>query len=195
VSIQEQPDSAAEKPAAQQNNPAPLMAAGASRRRFAKAGLGVSGVILTLVSQPGMAQSVCASPSGSLSGGLQSHAPAVVCKGLSPGYWKSNFPAQPQGLATPLTFGSIFPCDKFHADYAKTSLEAMLSHQDFDKNNVGMHLVAAYLNVQHGKSSFLTVPALQTIWSEYQSSGAYRPTATVSWSGFDIVVYLSGTMA
>ena len=74
-----------------------LSAKGASRRRFTRAGLGASGVLLTLASQPGMAQTICTTPSGSLSGGLQSRSPgAVVCQGLSPGFWKGdqhNWPA------------------------------------------------------------------------------------------------------
>jgi hypothetical protein len=68
-----------------------LTAKGAARRRFTRAGLGASGVLLTLASQPGMAQTICTTPSGSLSGGLHSRLPPNnICQGVSPGYWKTH---------------------------------------------------------------------------------------------------------
>jgi hypothetical protein len=71
-----------------------LSAQGASRRRFTRAGAAASGVLLTLHSQPGMAATVCAGPSGFQSG-LISARPndPGACAGRSPGYWKNTDPA------------------------------------------------------------------------------------------------------
>jgi hypothetical protein len=194
VAIQEQNDSGAGKPAAPEQNATPLTGTGVARRRFAKAGAGLSGVLLTLTSQPGMACTICTSPSGSLSGGLKSrHGPPVTCTGLSPGYWK-NHSNWPSGCSQSTTFGSIFPCNAKHTNYKNTTCKTMLSHQTFDTNNLGMHLVAAYLNVKARRSTFITDQTLRTIWAEWQQNGYYRPTAAKKWYAYDIVLYLSGTM-
>jgi hypothetical protein len=195
VAIQPQNDDGeAGKPATPEQNAPPLTGTGASRRRFAKAGAGLSGVLLTLTSQPGMACSICTSPSGSLSGGLKSrHGPPVTCTGLSPGYWKTHS-SWPSGCSKTTTFGNIFPCSASHKTYRDITCQGLLTHQDFDKNNLGMHLVAAYLNVKARRSTFITEQTLVAIWSEWQQNGFYRPTATKKWYGYDIVLYLSGTM-
>ena len=62
------------------------------------------------------------------------------------------------------------------------------------RHGIGRHLMACYLNVQAGLSSFQTVPMLQRIWLEYQTKGYYMPTAGVRWDGAKIVEYLQGTM-
>jgi hypothetical protein len=172
----------------------PITLSGESRRRFTKSGLAVSGVILTLVSRPGMATDICASASGSLSGGLQSHhGPAPVCVGVSPGFWK-NRSNWPKNIKKTTLFGSVYACNGKNHEYKTCTLLTMLSHQSFDQANLGMHLVAAYLNAQAGYTSFLTVASLQTMFSEWQNTGYYSPTAGVKWHASDIVTYLSGTM-
>lgn len=166
--------------------------AGAARRRFA--GGGAAGVLLTLASQPGMAANICTSPSGSLSGGLQSHqVKAQRCEGRSPGYWK-NWP-WPAGVAQNALFSKVYPCVGRNRDtYGKTTCFAILSHQAFDEANLGMHLMASYLNAIDGRTSFLTVPMLQKMWGDWQASGYYSPAPNVRWNAADIVIYLSGTM-
>jgi hypothetical protein len=176
--------------------PAPISAHGAARRRFAKAGVGATGVLLTLASQPGMASTICTTPSGSLSGGLKSHhGPAPVCSGVSPGYWKNNTP-WPAGCTPDTLFGALFTClGSNQGSYGAATCMTMLSHQDFDRSNLGMHLVAAYLNVLSQRVSFLTLETLRNMWNEWQSSGYYTPTAGVKWNSAQIVMYLSGTMS
>lgn len=168
---------------------------GASRRRFAKAGIGASGVLLTLASQPGMATDICTSPSGSLSGGLNSHhGPPPACSGRAPDYWKSHTP-WPRGLTRDTRFGQIFSVNGRYADrWGATTCMAMLAGQPFDDAALGMHLVATYLNILSGRVSFLTTEALRNIWSEWQAKGYYTPSAGVQWNAAAIVVYLSGTM-
>ena len=183
---------------------------GATRRRLAKVGIG-AGVLATLESKAAMASMVCRSPSGSLSNGLAAshyvNGKAPLCNGLSPGYWKQSQHTWP--VSRDLTFASIFytvspgttcpvrePVYKNGTCYNPGSyfcatLDDMLNHQDFDKNNVGMHLVAAYLNIMSGKIDFIKVTSLQTMWNELQTSGRYCPTAGVYWDNSQVAAYLS----
>lgn len=68
-----------------------------SRRRFAKSGLVVSGVLLTLASRPSLGNgggfggaAVCNSPSGSLSGNLSAPGTSQTCSGQSPGFFGTH---------------------------------------------------------------------------------------------------------
>ncbi len=173
----------------------PLTPRGAARRRFAKSGAAVSGVLLTVASRPGMACTICTTPSGYLSGNLRSgHSTQnLVCSGVSPGYWK-NHSSWPAGCSQSFTFGSVFNCNSAHANYKNCPMGTIVSPQSWDTNKIGMHLTATYLNVKAGLTSYLTVSMLQTIWSEYQSQGYYTPTFGIKWYGADIVSYLQGTM-
>lgn len=207
----------------QQQAQDPLSAKGAARRRFTRAGLGASGVLLTLASQPGMAQTICTTPSGSLSGGLQSRAPqTVVCQGLSPGYWKghNDWPAgytrdtlNTQGIVsgtgTLFTDGARgFPVSSLKKKSASggstvptsydspyCTFDRILDHQDFDDQNFGMHLAATMLNIKSGRISFLTADQLVNMWNEVRTRGWFEPTANVKWYPYDIVNYLKGTMS
>jgi hypothetical protein len=184
---------------------------GAARRRLAKVGVG-AGVLATLQSKSAMASMVCRSPSGSLSNGLStSHygTTAPTCEGLSPGYWKQDQHAWPGAVSRTAMFTSVFYASSAPAacparaasypngsyynpgSYACATLDDMLCHQDFDSNNVGMHLVAAYLNVMSKKVTFLEVTDLQTMWSELQTTGRYSPTAGVYWDNSQVANYLS----
>lgn len=69
----------------------------------------------------------------------------------------------------------------------------LLSHQSFDKQNLGMHLVASYLNAMAGWTSFLTVQRIQSMFSEWSSRGYFEPTAGVKWDAAQIVDYLQLT--
>ncbi|MBZ2206116.1 hypothetical protein [Massilia soli] len=175
--------------------PAPhnqISARGAARRRFARAGVGASAALVTISSKAGMAVDICTAPSGSLSGGLQSQKPGevIACEGRSPGYWK-NHAGWPTDRA--MTFGTIFSCStssKYHA----CTLADMLVPKRWDRNGIGRHMVATYLNIMSGKIGFLTVPALQEIWNDISRRGVYNPTAGVNWYAQDVVDYLQGTM-
>lgn len=161
----------------------------ARRRRF------TAGVLFTLASQPGMATDICTSPSGSLSGGLQSHhGPAPACAGVGPGYWK-NHRDWPAGITPETRFGQLFAVGPQYANtYGAASCLGLLTHQPFDRANLGMHLVASYLNILSGRISFMTTDTLQTIWNQWQAHGYYMPADGVRWSEAGIVLYLAGTM-
>ncbi|MCE3261621.1 MAG: hypothetical protein K0R43_700 [Pseudoduganella sp.] len=183
-----------------------LSAQGAARRRFTRAGAAASGVLLTLHSQPGMAQLVCATPSGAASALVSARNPdPITCSGLSPGIWlqslKSNGKSghNPGHLTWPVPpateFGSIFPTGKA---IGRASLQEVLGNHDstFDPDNLGAHLTAAYLNTMSGRSTFLSENMLRTIWNELQVHPyVYVPTAGAQgWSGADVVDYLKSTM-
>lgn len=171
----------------------PLTKAGASRRRMA--GLGA---ILTVTSTPGMATMCCTTPSGSLSGGLVSNAPGgLVCEGRSPGYWKqSQHPWGSAGVSPNAPFKSVFPCFNRMNTYGQKTLLQMLTPQSFDTANIGMHLVATYLNVRAHKISFLTEATVIAIWNQWSSTGYYVPmSGATPWNASDIVRYLRNTMS
>ncbi len=179
----------------QDGAPAPMDERGRSRRRFTRTGLGAAGVLMTLASQPGMATDMCTSPSGTLSGGLQSHhGRGYACAGRSPGYWK-NHGGWPAGCQPATPFSQVFTVDAGHAaTYGAVTCGDILSHQKFDDANLGMHLVAAWINALSGLTPFLTTDELQRIWNEWQARGYFNPVPSVQWNAASIVVYLSGTM-
>lgn len=178
-----------------------LGARGASRRRFARAGAGATGVLLTLASQPGMACSVCTTPSGyqsyRKSKTESSHKTAVICVGRGPDYWNDAGRSWPGGCSKTQLFRTVFSCNSGTKNSygAITCYNMIRQQQSCDSYKVAMYLVAAWLNVKSGKSSFLTVPMLQSIWNEYQTKNSYTPYAgSEVWGPTDIILYLSGTM-
>lgn len=180
--------------------PAPaasMSGAGAARRRFARAGVGVSGVILTLASQPGMASPMmCKSASGSMSTGLGSKPSnaTVRCEGLSPGYWKKDSRAWPPLAAREQLFSSVFPHGGTSLYQTGTMLQMLTSNDPSkDPYNLGRHLVATYLNVLSGKISFLTVDGLKKMWHDFVTYGYYTPRAGTSWNAEALKKYLENT--
>jgi hypothetical protein len=193
-----------------------LSAKGAARRRFTRAGAAASGVLLTLHSQPGMTAVICAGPSGFQSGLISARNPDPgACSGRSPGYWKNvevsgggngkgpkhNLPNKvwPPGATADTLFRSVFTCTASMADtYGSDTCTLdwiMGTNAGWDKDNLGAHLVAAYLNVLAGYTGYLTVNKLTNIWNELRDYGYFTPTAGVQWSRAQVVQYLSGTMA
>jgi hypothetical protein len=173
------------------------------RRRFAGAGAKASGVILTLASAPGMAEVVCRSPSGSLSGNLKSSTgtQTVVCGGVSPGYWK-NWPDQWPPSVYPFTvdkhpattFASVFPYGSTSLYLTKTMMDVLVNNDPSqDPYNLGFHLVAAYLNVKSNKINYFNVDRLKLMWHDLCAYGYYSPTAGKKWYAEDIKNYLAST--
>lgn len=172
---------------------------GASRRRFARVGAGASGVLLTLVSQPGLATcNVCKTPSGYQSfktNGAGSRVADVTCTGKMPLHWKSA--SWPSGCKTSGSFGTYFNCNNSaNRSYGTKTCLDILSPTNTSglKGQVAMYLMAAYLNVLSKKSTFITTTHLTDIWKEYSVKSIYTPTAGVTWDAWGIIEYLSGTM-
>lgn len=168
-----------------------LSPAGARRRRLA--GLGASGVLMTLASQSAMAELVCKSPSAALSGSLASRTPeAVACMGRGPGFWQDN-PGEWIGVAPTDMFSKHFSSGASTAFREATCMD-ILNCPDGEQGIVAMHIVATYLNVTSHRISFLTEESVLAMWREFLSTGAYKPAAgPVSWNGAALVLYLSGT--
>jgi hypothetical protein len=179
------------------------------RRRFTRAGIGASGVILTLASDPALGATgtttpfMCRSPSGSLSGGLQSQpgTQTVVCNGLSPGYWINHPEAWPNSIYpvttkqhSATTYASVFPFGSTNL-YKTGSLMSVMTNNDpaQDPYNLGMHLAAAYLNVRSGRINYFTVAVLKAMWHDLVTYGYYTPTAGTKWYAEDIKNYLQNT--
>jgi hypothetical protein len=178
-----------------------ISAKGAARRRFAKAGAGVSaGAILTLASQPGMAAAVCTSPSGFMSGNLSKHNHEVACAGLSPGFWKTHHEEWRGALTNGdakfrQTFGTTSRCAQLNEYTCFDIVDPDKVKNGDDPNNVGMHIMAALLNVRSKRVSFLTENQVLGIWNSFAATGTYKPTAGVTWNGTQIVNYLTSTMS
>jgi hypothetical protein len=178
-----------------------LSAKGAARRRFARAGAGTTGVLLTLYSQPGMACTYCGiAPSAAMSaigqhrtvGTLSHKGPAAVCAGLPPSAWAaaSHWPG---GCAPGDGFHQHFSCSRF-SQYHNETCKTILAGANCDVSKVAQYLMAAYLNVVSGRVNFLSVEALQSCWTEWSTKGYYEPMAGQRWYANDIVSYLYGTM-
>ncbi|MES2537657.1 MAG: hypothetical protein V4632_17495 [Pseudomonadota bacterium] len=164
----------------------------ASRRRFTKSGLAASGVIMTLASKPVLGDVVCTSPSGFLSVDTSTHGPAPVCLGRSPGYWKNHVSNWPIGTDT--KFSRIFTCSP-NSNYKDVTMLDLLDPQKYDKHGLGRHLVAAYLNAEMKWTPFLPTENIVAMFTECQSPGYYKPTATVQWTPAEVVEYISSTQA
>lgn len=181
---------------------AALGARGASRRRFARAGAGATGVLLTLASHPGMACSVYQGPSGwhsantaKTKGLVLSNTVKAHSAGMPPQNWSTSrsWPCQ-----TSVRFGSVFNCNWSNQTMKNATLMEHCSGKfasSGDKGKIARLLSAAYLNVLSGRSPFLTQQILNNIWTEYQSKQTYTPMAGVTpWNAVTIVTYLTGTM-
>lgn len=172
------------------------------RRRFASTGAKASGVLLTLASSSGMAQTVCKSPSGFMSGNLSRHGnQTVTCAGLSPGYWK-NWPDSwpPSCYAYKVaphkatTFASVFPSGWTSLYQNGTMMDVLVNNDNGqDPYNLGAHMVAAYLNVKANKISFFTVDVLKAMWHDLATYNYYSPSAGIKWYAEDVAKYLTKT--
>lgn len=156
-----------------------LGAHGAARRRFARAGVGATGIVLTLSSKGAMANT-CSSPSGFVSASLKgSGGPAYSCTSNgSHGYWKNHQSAwQITGVKPTDLFGAHFETGIDYAHLKEVPLIGVLDPNayfraraeeggkngkggkssnvppDFDPNNVAMQTIAAYLNARLAKAT------------------------------------------
>jgi len=187
--------------------PAGTPAPGAmSRRRFASAGLGSAGALLTIVSAPSMAHTVsCKSPSGTLSGDLHnSHhrANTVICGGRSPSYYKNAGRGEWRAYHnTKFGDSGMFNCTGPNRasssrvkTFSNTTMLEFMDVQPFDRFGIGTHLAAVWLNVTLGKINFLTIGDVQGIWNEYQRTGGYKPRGGMKpWTPTELASYLSKT--
>lgn len=204
MATQQPEDGDTGKGAAPDPTPPAISASGLSRRRFGKAGAGVSaGVIMTLVSQPGMANTaLCVSASGAASANLSFHSDHLVaCQGRSPGFWKTHPEAWPAAQTkTDAKFSALFITNTSRTTALSpyTCMQVVTANafsRSKDPDNVAMHIMATLLNVRSGRIGFLTEISVLAIWNAYAKNGTYQPTVGVNWNGFQIVSYLQKTMS
>jgi hypothetical protein len=186
----------------------PLDRKGAARRRFTQAGLGATGVILTLHSQPGMAAAdlaTCASPSGFMSIKTASHNPANSCSNnRSHGYWKTHASSwrSRTGTSPDTPFTEVLAARGAYIGLKRHTLMEILDPskevKEIDRNNVAMQIVTALLNARAsqlaGIPSVLPEDKVVAMWDEYTIKGSFRPTgSSTPWTGQQIASYLEST--
>jgi len=168
----------------------PLTPKGASRRRMA--GLGVSGVVMTVASNHAMAAIMCRSPSGALSGNLASRQPEMACNGAKPEHWALPTTPWPSEVRTNDRFSRFFDS---HGPLGGASTLEVLTGSSHDEDQVAKYVMAMYLNVCSGRSNFMTRQAVKDLWVKYYRSKSYTPVGGATpWSGPQLVSYLSSTM-
>jgi hypothetical protein len=182
--------------------PAGLTQAGAARRRFTRAGAAATGVLLTLKSQPGMAVSVCVTPSGyqsSLTGSPDPHA-ANTCLGVSPSQYVDWYDTQQTSawapVATTIVFSSVFTTGSNDPnDASKTMYELMKYTGSTQELLIMKYLSANYLNMATSRMPFLQMSMLNAIWTGWRTPGSpFRPSAGAApWGYNEIIIYLMGT--
>ena len=189
----EEPDVAHQQPPAPEHDTPAMTSHGAKRRRLAKAGLGAAGVLMTLESKATLQHGpVCVAPSAALSTGMDSTYAKnrVTCSARGPDYWARMSYYWP--CSRNIKFGEVFQCRGANSGYADVKLVEILGRDKYD-NFVGRHLAATYLNVLSGKISFLNMETLNTMWSELQSTGFYKPAPKVYWPATLVRKYLEAT--
>ncbi len=187
-----------------------------SRRRFTKAGLAATGVILTLASRPVLANTDCKSPSAWASANLSAHI-HEMCFGNYPDYYANNPQAWGGTQYLPGTYndnkensnskGSSNsngnPSSTNNADnwvggtqfqqafpgsrqYPGKSMMQVL----WMGRPMGVYLCAALLNAALGLTPPLTETRIVDMCLEYEMKGYFEPTAGVRWFKGDIIDYL-----
>lgn len=192
-----------------------------SRRRFTRAGVGASAVILTLTSRSVLAQTACKSPSGFASANLSQHNTdsLVPCEGISAAKWVD--PNRKWPISRDTRFVDIFGSSSllFRTGAAQKFYDAFPSRADkkdvppgqaakstsldeaslFDALNGGetppvvKYIIAAFLNFRDGLNAYPTDLQAIAIFKEWQTKGFYTPSAGIQWSEDDIMNYLGST--
>lgn len=176
-----------------------------SRRRFGMAGIAASGVLLTLTSRSALSagEKIAQTPSAYASNNKSHHGEPMRSQGGSPGFWSNK-----NGQATWDTIEAVIPrtskfnqhfnCPRGSVYYGK-ELQSLLPKDDVpvdDRYNLGRHFVAALLNCKMGWTDpYLPETRLKEMYSEWQLTGQYKPSATAEpWLAPKIVEYLESTM-
>ncbi len=173
---------------------------GESRRRFTKAGIAASGVLVTLASRPALGCTVGVSPSVYCSGNVSGHGTSNTSNpGCPPYVWSGNcdsgWPGKFKGKQNQ-TFGACFQTSNsgtFGKLYGKT-LKQVLDGSPDDKQSCGRYLVTALFNNVSGKAPFLTESTIRDMCSKLHTNNAWVPNrGATAWGVTQVVNYLAGT--
>ena len=170
---------------------------GVARRRFARAGVGASGVIMTLASQPGMATTVCRPPSGFLSGTWASTHPKqqVWCAGMKPEIWCAYL--SKWKTLSKAYFWKYFTCTGNTSSLKDLTLFQIMSSNPAkgSKEEVAKFIVTAWLNARANLTPVLPESKVKIIWGEYTQKLSYTPDAGgATWGNTMIVDYIKSTI-
>jgi|SRR6185437_9078480 len=177
------------------------------RRRLLRGGLAAAPVLMTVISKPVLGQTVCLSPSMSMSMNPSGKKASFVCTGLTPEQWKARagqWPSPYCGTATHYALGGV-PATQYHCPTTGLGGRVygnltMLQVIDFtqggrDMNALGRYIVAAMLNARSGRTPVLNETGVRNMWNDLINRGYYEPTAGIRWTSTEIVTYLKTTMA
>lgn len=190
-----------------------------SRRRFTRAGVGASAVILTLTSRSALAQVACKSPSGFASANLSQHNNETArCDGITAASWLDPNRQWPIPkvtrfidifgssslmfrTGTPQKFYDAFPSRVDKKDVPpgqakSTSLDEATLYEALNGSEtpeVVKSIIAAYLNFKDGRNTYPTDLQAIAIFKEWQANGIYTPSAGIKWTEDDILSYLGST--
>lgn len=184
----------------------PLDPKGAARRRFARAGAGATGVLLTLQSQPAMATyGKCVSPSGftSLATGTSLNPIRSCMNNEDPQYWEDNRSRWSSRAFTNYgeKFGAYFKCPGSYSKLAnKTLYEVLARNTDVvkqaDPSGISRLCIAAWLNARMTQQSaaVLSQDRVVDIWNQYAGTGMFVPGPKATpWARSTIFDYLRTT--
>jgi hypothetical protein len=189
----DQPADSAAAPATPPAMPG-LTPAGAARRRIA--GLGVSGVLMTVASSHAMAGDLaCKSPSGALSGDLHaSHAPKAACLGgESPQWWYDNRNLLPSKINKHTTFNQILHTSR---KVGNETVYKVLQGKGNGRAAVPGLMLATFFNVtvEPKLITFLTEQAVADMWANYDADETYNiPGSSQSMDSAAFAEYLGNT--
>jgi hypothetical protein len=184
-----------------------------SRRRFAKAGVAASGVLLTLASRPVLATGgswggggytpgtkTCKSCSAWMSANMSKHAnESVTCTGKSPKWWKNC--SQSEWTKCSVKSDDLFPkhfsCGINASSYNFKMIDVCDNpySSSMPLADLCSRLVAALLNCRSGKTSFLTEATVKAIFNEITTKTHFSPTAGVNWDIAKCIEYLTATQS
>jgi len=165
-----------------------------ARRRFTRASLAVSGVLMTLSSRSVLA---CEerSPSGFCSVNQSQHGAHRESHCRRPYYWSGDCHWR---CGKDIVFSDIFTqCPVRSPYHGKKCYDIVCGKLQYDTNVnhcLGQYLVAAYLNAcEDWSKDFLPRDACVNLGNEWLHTGVFHPTAHVTWNSAQIVQYFQNT--
>lgn len=215
MAIQEQPAHDASPAPAAPSEAMPISAKGAARRRFARAGVGVGGVLMTLPTHAAMVCGVVVTTSG-----YQSLSANATCAGLShagaraAGNVQGKSPDTWGGQTTwlPSTCGSSKFNDIFNSPractttmynaYGNLTLQEVCKNTSIQDGGLGRYCAAAYMNASSDSmhiGNYLPPAQVVDMFRKCtRGSKNFNPVSTNStlvWGTTEVIAYLKTTMA
>lgn len=191
----------------------PISSKGAARRRFARASVGVGGVLMTLPTHAAMVCGVVVSTSGyqSLSASCAglSHAGArnaSNAKGKSPTTWggQSSWSSSTCGSSR---FNDIFNSPRcstssMHNKYGNLTLQQVCKDTSINDGGLGRYCAAAYMNASSDSAhigNYLPPSQVVDMFRKCTQGGkSFMPVSNnnaIVWGTAEVVAYLQTTMA